>query len=75
MEACRIAKNIAFRAAAEEYPHKQDVNISASIVIILIAVFLLVIWICLKKYKGLEKEARKILDNYKKKKTSQRRAI
>ena len=50
-------------------------NISASIVIILIAVFLLVIWICLKKYKGLEKEARKILDNYKKKKTSQRRAI
>lgn len=61
--------------AEEEYPHKQDVNISASIVIILIVVFLLVIWICLKKYKGLEKEARKILDNYKKKKTSQRRAI
>lgn len=61
--------------AEEEYPHKQDVNISASIVVILIVVFLLVIWICLKKYKGLEKEARKILDNYKKKKTSQRRAI
>ena len=75
MEACRIAKNIVFRAAEEEYPHKQDVNISASIVIILIVVFLLVIWICLKKYKGLEKEARKILDNYKKKKTSQHRAI
>jgi hypothetical protein len=43
--------------------------------VILLVAFLLVIWICLKKYKGLEKEARRILDNYKKKKTSQRRAI
>lgn len=75
MEACRVAKNIVLRVSEEEYPHKQDVNISASIVIILMVVFLLVIWICLKKYKGLEREARRILDNYKKKKSSQRRAI
>lgn len=75
VEACRVAKNIVLRVAEEEYPHKQDVNISASIVIILVLVFLLVIWICLKKYKGLEQEARRILENYKKKKTSQRRAI
>lgn len=30
--------------------------------------FLLVIWICLKKYKGLEQEARKVLKNYQNKK-------
>lgn len=59
----------------EEYPHKQDVNISASIVVILMTAFALVFWICLKKYKGLEQEARRILENYQKKKTSQRRAI
>lgn len=70
-----MAKDIVLRVTMEEYPHKQDVNISASIVVILLVAFLLVIWICLKKYKGLEKEARRILDNYKKKKTSQRRAI
>jgi hypothetical protein len=75
VEACRVAKDIVLRVAEEEYPHKQDVNISASIVVILLVAFLLVIWICLKKYKGLEKEARRILGNYQKKKTSQHKPI
>jgi hypothetical protein len=39
-------------------------------------IFLVIIWICLKKYKGLEKEARKVLEVYKKKKNSNKsRAI
>jgi hypothetical protein len=43
--------------------------VSASIIVILIVIFLLVIWICLKKYKGLEREARKVLEAYKKKRS------
>lgn len=38
-------------------------------------VFLLVIWICLKKYKGLEREARKVLENYQNKRMRQNRKI
>lgn len=48
---------------------------SASIVAILVTVFLLVIWICLKKYKGLEREARKVLENYKNKRARATRSI
>lgn len=52
----------------EEFsPRKEDFSVSASIIVILIVIFLLVIWICLKKYKGLEREARRVLDAYKKK--------
>jgi hypothetical protein len=43
------------------YGKSDDWSISASIVILLIMIFLVVIWICLKKYMGLEKEARKVL--------------
>lgn len=43
---------------------------SASIIVILIVVLLLIIWICLKKYGRFEREARKVLDAYKRKKAS-----
>lgn len=40
----------------EEFsPRKEDFSVSASIIVILIVIFLLIIWICLKKYKGLER--------------------
>lgn len=61
VEACRLTRSIALKVSEEEYPRKEDFGVSASIVAILVTVFLLVIWICLKKYKGLEKEARKVL--------------
>jgi hypothetical protein len=51
------------------------VGVSASIVVILVTVFLLVIWICLKKYKGLEREARKVLQNYQNKRARATRSI
>ena len=75
VEACRVTKNMILKVGLEEYPHEQDFNISASIVVILLTVFLLVIWICLKKYKGLEKEARRVLESYQKKRKGQTRAI
>ncbi len=75
VEACRVTKNVLLKVGLEEYPHEQDFNISASIVVILLTVFLLVIWICLKKYKGLEKEARRVLESYQKKRKGQTRSI
>ena len=36
--------------------------------VILIVVFLLIIWICLKKYTRFEREARRVLEAYKRKK-------
>lgn len=70
-----MGKEIGLRVIEEEYPHKQDFNISAAIVIILIIVFLLVIWICLKKYSGLEREARRILETYQRRRNNPSRPI
>ncbi len=50
-----MSKNIVLKVTEEEYPRQEDFGISASIVAILVTAFLLVIWICLKKYKGLER--------------------
>jgi hypothetical protein len=59
----------------EPFVDREDYGVSASIIVLLVLIFLVVIWICLKKYKGLEKEARKVLEVYKRKKASNRRAI
>jgi len=40
-----------------------------------VTMFLLVIWICLKKYKGLEREARKVLQAYQNKRLRRNRKI
>jgi hypothetical protein len=75
VEACKVRKEVLLRVVEEDYPREEDFSISASFIVILITVFLLVIWICLKKYKGLEREARKVLENYQRKRTGQRRPI
>lgn len=38
---------------------------SISVVIILLVVLLMLIWVCLKKYRKLESEARRMLDEFK----------
>lgn len=63
------------QVSQQEYAREEDVGVSASIVVILVTVFLLVIWICLKKYKGLEREARKVLQNYQNKRARATRSI
>ena len=59
---------IDLQVSEESSLRKEDFSVSASIIVILIVVFLLIIWICLKKYTRFEREARKVLDAYKKKK-------
>ena len=72
---CELEKEIHLNVVEDFSPRKEDFSVSASIVVILIVVFLLIIWICLKKYKGLEREARKVLEAYKKKKPTQKYAL
>lgn len=42
---------------------------SIGVIIIMLAVILILTWICLVKYRGLEEHARKILDKYRQKNT------
>ena len=75
VEACKLTREVVLEVSAEEYTRREDFGISVSIVAILVLVFLLIIWICLKKYKGLEQEARRVLKNYQNKRIKATREI
>jgi len=55
IQACKVTKNILLKISKEENTKREDFGISASLIVILITMLLLVIWICLKKYRGLER--------------------
>ena len=64
VETCKLVKEVRYKVEEEDKPRESDIGISATIVAILITVLLIIIWICLTKYKTLEREARKILEGY-----------
>ena len=55
METCKVVREVGFEAEEEDKPREGDVGISVTIIAILLAVFMILIWICLTKYKTLER--------------------
>lgn len=43
---------------------KEKVSMSVGAIVLMLAVMLILTWICLVKYRGLESHARKILEKY-----------
>ena len=64
VEACRLTKTISMEISEEQYAKKEDFGVIAMFIAIFVILFLLIIWVCLRKYKSLESSARAVLKNY-----------
>lgn len=60
-ETCIYSSKVKLTVSEQAFNEKQRTSMSLGIIVTMLLVLVILIWICIKKYGGLESHARKLL--------------